>query len=393
MKIERIITFLVICLILTNTCKKSTKSQNEVNIQRINLDTLMKIKDYPYRNIFTNYNITFIQNSPTYLVGNINKIIFDKSTYAILNNNYQYAIISFSAKGYPLERIGQLGRGPEELITPIDFSIDKMGNYHILDAETKTVKQFSSKGKYISSTKLNFYTNQFTEFNSNYYFLVSAPGSEKYQSNYYIFKTNDRGEIIDKYLPYPHCNKGFRQNYQVGNGIFSKDNDNLNITLPFSDTIFKVDKNNVTPHLILETKNTFSKEEMGIINQRNFIPHLIESERLKDICNYLENERWIYVKFSINRIPHRLIIDKKLKKKIYFGFPNDNITGLYPEFFCITDSSLIGFVSPSSLKRRFNSRSKHEILSNTMLSEADYDSIMNIDESINPVIIEYLLSK
>lgn len=133
-------TFLILfCLIpfLLVSCIKKGENSN-YSCQTICLDQAPQIDTIRFSSLFNNANIIILDSCSQALIGDINRVeILDKYIF-LLDRNIAKALFVFNEQGKFIRKIGNIGQGKGEYITPFDFTLDcHKKQIYVLDRQAK----------------------------------------------------------------------------------------------------------------------------------------------------------------------------------------------------------------------------------------------------------------
>lgn len=210
------------------------------------------------------------------LLSNIRRIIhFDNKLFIQLDLLRRKGnVYVFKDSGEFLYSIAR-GRGPGELLSPMDMAIDTKNKLlYVLD-NNREVKSYSLDGQYVKTIRLDRMPTVCIEAIGDH--LVAFDSDMAKQTNYYAGIIHE-GKTIKEFMPKPVS--AIRNSYIMHpNSFFKIDEDHVLLSCLFSDTIYSVSENgqNVRPRYVLD------------YNGRS----LNQPDRIKDISNISE-----YMKMS-----------------------------------------------------------------------------------------------
>ncbi|MDE6770057.1 MAG: 6-bladed beta-propeller [Muribaculaceae bacterium] len=106
----------------------------------------------------------------------LDKLLIAEGNYYILDRYSSRSVLSFSSKGEPLHKFGNIGNGPGEYMFPQDMDVDSTGVY-VLDTNTRKVIRYSHDGTYSAEHKIPFNADAFKRLsNGNFLFNLSPDG-------------------------------------------------------------------------------------------------------------------------------------------------------------------------------------------------------------------------
>lgn len=277
------------------------------------------------------------------LVGDIDKIIYYRGRFYILDRNITRTLYVFDTLGKFKFKIHKIGTGPGEYIQPDDFILDTLNRDIVfVDVERrKIIKYDLHSGNFKSEFSVNFipycaglikngfvfYTNYVpSSFGS--YNLIFTDSNLKIKNLMFPF---DLDENLPKIAPQT---------------VFSNVGDSLIFIPVFQDTIYTIFNNGLKPRYFID----FGK--LSIINflkkrywGSSFYEFIKEFAFLKQ--SYLETPKLIYFAFVYNNFVFHVFVNKnnwnvKSSKtiinnidKMPFGLPK-----------CVFDNHIVGVISP-----------------------------------------------
>jgi len=267
MKINEIVQkiLLIAVLLIVISCKKK---EVPTHVKVIDVDQLEVNNLFSFKRPIDNCRFVALETTDESLIGKIKKVRVEKDLIFILDNTEN--IFVFDMSGKYLNKIGKKGQGNEELITLVDFYINKDQKYiGILDVMRQKIVRFTYEGKYISSLsyskKMEYGINLLGMKGSD--LLVGTSNCDENDYVYLIVNESDytfKGE----YLPFGikgkmSCSYSENSSSSSKNGIYA--------TTLFSDFVFKFSENNIPkPILMIKSKQKTADETvLSYINDMN----------------------------------------------------------------------------------------------------------------------------
>lgn len=255
------ILYLIVFLLIIS-CGYEKKNQNEKE-KRIVEE--IDIRQLPVRNLFSfkrpidNCRFVALETTDESLIGEIDKVSVEGNLIFIKDNNDK--LLVFDIYGKFLNKIGRIGQSREELLSFVDFYVNKNNGYvGILDIMRSRMVRYTLDGKYISShdcaKEMNEAYNIIGVMGDDLLIGMSNHKNSKYA---YISVSKKDYSLTGSYLPYN----------VVGNipciplrSVAGYAADGFFMTINFSDTIYKFIDNNI-PEPILMVKS-----EQKVINSK-----------------------------------------------------------------------------------------------------------------------------
>lgn len=230
----------------------------------IKLDAL-KVEETMYASsIFKNVQ-TVILESSTVLLANIVRIQRCRDYFYILDSTHNLYV--FDVEGRYRHRIGGVGGGLGEYDYPSDFAIDPVHNYmYLLECSVQAIYQYDLlTGSFVGSIKLDDedYRSYNVQFCDGKLYTDLYP---KKDGRYLLRRVNPQNGATEQYyLDADRDNKGGRQ-LQESSPFYPASHGGFYFIPMFSNTVFQVDDQLVTPYLTLKSKNLITKDLVKKMN-------------------------------------------------------------------------------------------------------------------------------
>jgi hypothetical protein len=125
------------------------KIPEDISASRIDLSTFISEIDF-----------IALETSKESTIGAINKVLSDEGSY-IIHDKDNHAIFRFDEEGKFLNRIGVIGRGPQEYTDSWDVSLDRTNKeVSVLDLEGRKIIRYKYDGSFVGSKKMKFLYKQ-----------------------------------------------------------------------------------------------------------------------------------------------------------------------------------------------------------------------------------------
>jgi hypothetical protein len=358
----------ILGLVITSSCIEKTKpTQNEkqsITIKEVN----SRIK---LSKLFSSINYIPLQTTNESLIGTIEKIYIKNNIIYMIDGFLQNTNIkTFTTEGQFIKEIGDIGKGPKEIMGPRDLYIY---NDTLFIWDKKGIHSFSLSGEYQKHIFNAFLPgNNFFYWHNHFYLFhgYNKPGL--------LTRYNIKGKVLKIYYPIDYWLGGAE-----GEHINKINNNTFSLFSPNSDIIYYLKNDSLISKYEIKCKTVESFSKL-LLKYRNLSP----PERLKKINNishyttllFLENKNYIYLKYIIRNKPYILIINKNTGKKVYF---NDNINkGVYNDAIYITNENEL--VIPLYPYDILNYIKKHK---NKLNTTKFYSIVKDVSSNDNPVLM------
>lgn len=146
-------------------------------------------------------------------IGKIDKLIVEGENIFILDKEISKIIYVFNKQGKFIRRIGNLGKGPGEYLTPEDFFIGNNKHIYISDLNLRKIIEYNKKGEYLNETNLNgslsLNARNFMVLEDGTYLFASNNSVDKNllkETSYNLCKVNDDNKILSRHFRYSNEN-------------------------------------------------------------------------------------------------------------------------------------------------------------------------------------------
>lgn len=382
------IIFLFGIIFFTTSCINKTASNGDnafLNEIDLNKNDQISINDY-----FAEIEVIPLETNDNsllpFLIGEPDKVIKSNDKFYFLNRK-EAVIVVFNLHGKFLNRINWKGKGPNEYFQINDFIINRFnGNIEILSPENNAIYCYDSLGeKFIEKISLPFempIIHHFEAASKDTYILYSLAGNATL--NFYS-KLNKQIIKTNYDLPEWFCrNSTFTP---VSRSPFYVYNDSLFFNQIYNGNVYNININE--SNLKLRYSWDFGEYNFNISDLPTDKPFEYYLDLNKKISNkyavlfqvYSENSNYFFSRFKFkNRYKH-LVYDKKNKKYSLF---EKYIEGLQciPQW--IDEQAIYTFTTKDYL--RF-------VINDDVLSDRNRQTINNISNEDNPVIIIFKFKK
>jgi len=215
-------------------CTYSKGKVKPGDIQNIEIDVNMAGDSNLWNMIIDDIDFIKLETNDSCVLDEIKKIVLVKDKIIILT--WKGGIYIFEKTGKLVKEITNKGKGPFELIRPMDMSISGNGNLMVL-AEGKIV-EFDSSGNPLSEFFLETQNGVISPINlywfspESIYSWCTAIYTSKSENKFHLYKQNNIGTVKAKFFPFQHFSYGVASRFtQIGNNEIVITPPNLNDTI------------------------------------------------------------------------------------------------------------------------------------------------------------------
>lgn len=241
------IAILTVAILIISCSEKSKLEEGTGNVVDVSIYNLEDCNFMPYSELFDSVNLIPLETNERCLIGKIDKVLYHNNMILILDKIVAKSVFMFDKHGGFVRKIGKIGRGPGEYISPAEMVINPYADEILIYDNAKAViMAYGMDGEFRHETKLENRIESFGIFNTDKLAL------------YFNFNKNDNIDvlpkhnlhIVDRELDILH--KGFdRTNSNIpaleGTNNLSLSQDDLLFHPSFDDKIYRISANSIIP--------------------------------------------------------------------------------------------------------------------------------------------------
>ncbi len=385
------ICFIFACLFGYSQIRNSDFSSESIGIDVDNLKTNGIVY---FSDIFDSYEIIPLETTSESLIGKINSIRFIKDKIIVLDRSIAKTVFLFDINGKFITKIGRIGKGPGEYLSPSSISADEaMGIIAVYDGRLNSVLLYGINGDYIKSIQLKS--------------KVAAKSIELYKGEIYIsnfihdlspyllYSIDLDGDVTGEWFPntYP---KGFKDNSQISPGtIFFKTDKNLRFRSFLMNTVYSIESHSLKSIITLNSNKELKQEELVKIydnSNSNNLVKLLKNEKLIGISGYSEINDLVILEYLNHANKYVLFYDRRtgaMNSTKLLNFQDDmtNFSGKIMGFFHTSyEDKLIAPISGILMDNLIEKLKKDPKLSS-------WNNLKNLTHNDNPCIVMYKCRK
>lgn len=243
----------------------------------------------------------------------------------------------FTLDGKFINKIGKIGRGPQECVKPIGMSLDSINkNIYLLDSGVDKLVKYDFRGNFINKYPLDYDAFEMLLSEDNIFLLGDAYYSfQKPGDRFSIrFFSEEKQKVISKVA----CEKKDKIPYSICRPIMYNYNNQTYIKDYWSDTIYQViDPYNLKAYAVIQTGKLKYRED----DDKSMFPGGAKPEDtwIVDINYISETDRFIFFVsnkglFVYDKIQKETICcNLSIVNNVASHFSNDLTTGPNPKVF------------------------------------------------------------
>ncbi|WP_147679216.1 6-bladed beta-propeller [Algibacter pacificus] len=311
-----LLRIIVLIFISFSSCKDT--NELEKNIENIKVDVKKKYPRGNFKDYFSSSKVISLETNEHSIFHNIDRMSLYDNKFFILDKKSNGVYI-FNNKGKFLNKIQNIGKGPGEYISLMDFTIDEKENHIILYTDRPyKLLTYTPKGQLIKEKKVDdlYFNMSFT--NNKLLFMTKNIKRKNKLIEYDLKRDKKKG-----FLTSNEKDKFFSKLGMLNPSITK--NENIHISFPYLETIYEYNEDGFFAKYNID----FGKGQMpnAIINKldkdyKGLYNYVKENNYGFGISNFRENKDYVTFNFYNNMI---VIYSKVLKKSNAFRlFINDS---------------------------------------------------------------------
>ena len=309
--------FLTILLFFFGCTSKSNKVEPGAINESINIDKFI-ITNHALDDstIFKQCHTVFLETNDNSLIREINRI-YKTEDYIFIFDKLLKKICVFDDQGKYQTKIHNIGQGPQEYISLMDFCLDTEKEQIVLlcDKPNK-IMRFTYSGEFVSEIKHSDFFRSIV-MDSQYVYCNRSELNKTDLDKFEICCMNRSGEQIDNLLP----TRDNITNTMFNTGNFLNKSENVYYTRRFDNTVYQLNKDKVTKKYMLDFgKFNLPDYLLKETDMRKFADECHEKQYVYSITEFVENEK--YLMFNTNQ---SICLYNK-NDKTFIGYPAINNT-------------------------------------------------------------------
>ena len=245
------ITYLIWTIVVISFVSCTSQNNTETSLTRFNIEDTNKTSKVRLSDL----NVKSIQYVPletdtNFSMSDINKLVTTDSTLVIFDFNTNF--FHFDLNGNFINKIGTIGKGPQEYQFAFDFTIDHEKKQLLIPIMNESsLMIYSLNGKFLKSIPCPKYTRNILHTDEGIICRCDYYGG-KYKGKNSIFLIDDKGNIIKRFSDkYKYINTSFTSGFREEFLIYNH-HENVYTKEIYSDTVFVFENLKFEPAFILD---------------------------------------------------------------------------------------------------------------------------------------------
>jgi hypothetical protein len=373
MKIYRLL--IITTIVFLQGCIGHNQDSNKIsytNVKKIDIVPNRKLQ-IKLSEIADSISYVTLETDSNCLIGTIDKLIYYKNNYYILDKSITKSLFCFNHLGKFIFKIDKIGNGPGEYLYPTDFSLDTLNNnIFIYDSRSKKVNIYNKTGQFLNEIKFDeLYCESFEYLGDDIFgFYANYVPNYKYSKRGLFFNLllfNSNGDLSSKYFSFDK--KLIDSRKIIANPVYFSSN-SFNKSLLYTqycNTIFIVDSSGPKPCYLLNYGVQLTEREVAIISRNSKSEFEVEMKLQNSgyirLITVLQTNNHLFLTYRFKDEPHILVYSKnseyvieasnkfdvKSNKDYVIPIENDIDGGYFYYPISSTDKELLSVINPVEL--------------------------------------------
>ncbi|HWK59771.1 MAG TPA: 6-bladed beta-propeller [Parapedobacter sp.] len=338
--------FIVFSLFIVSACTDRDGEGNQIGYADngdcyvIDIAAMESVENY--KELIREIAFIPLETNEHSLLAHIDKVVFHKGKFYVHDRQFA-ALKVFSEEGKYIRSIGNIGRGPGEFTTLMDFLLDtEEDKLLLLSNNERAVMEYDMEGNYLRTMQTNVFASSFAKIGDRFHYFINQNDNDVSGPNNLIVM-DENSRVLDRFFPFPET-----FNVMLPDHSFLLGNANGALFHPtLSDTVFQLTASQeIYPKYVFDFGDKALPLPMRTSYEAYKSDERYNYSRLGD--RIAETEHVISFNFLDGRsvIPsafcNRKLVDtvrgKKILKPLRLGFPisNSPVLGLMEDDTFIT---------------------------------------------------------
>jgi hypothetical protein len=247
MKIYILYLSLFVCLF---SCEKSNKAKENLIEINLNKTGILRFSD-----IADSISYIPLKTADECVIGDIQEMQYGNGIFYIADQTR--SIYLFNEKGEYLSTLNKLGQGPGEYTCISSFTLDTVGNIHIMDLSIKKILMYNRNAEYVSEMKIEDYPRDFYVSGNDYMLYMPDENIDCRRGLYSLDRTShEYTKIFD-------IEEDTKHNLMLSNYIVLLNNKTHSIANNFNNTVFYMEGKQIKNVLSFHINDLLKEKEVS----------------------------------------------------------------------------------------------------------------------------------
>jgi len=387
MKCVIYILFLYLCFpSITNEAQWRTIDKKDYALEELHVDNRIRPEDQ-ITDLFSVEKIIPLESAENAYFKYIRNLKIRNDTIYIMGEN---TVIVFNKNGDFIKTIGVKGRGPDELILPMDFTlVPNNSELMIWDSNRNQLNHYTFDGEIISRYYPPVrYILQAQYIRNSFSLLFTYLEQFDADVSYSVYGYNTKQNTISGLINFPKLKSSLKL---MDYNYLSIYNYKYYVRLPVNDTIYRLNQNNkLNPEYVIKFKKD-NTSNLPVPDSKN--PAVLKSSLQKEgICllsNFEEFNDYYYLIYERynERFIHLIGKHSDIQKRYLINTKDDMFGSCIPTIRC--GDFLIGVIKPHKLLQDYSGYINKQHVNKDMINSV----ISNLDINDNQLLVFFKIKK
>lgn len=376
--------------IISDNCRTITPCSDSIKTISVEIETNSHKPLYFFK-VIDDVRFVALQTNPNCFVGQINELLLAPNRIICVSNIVDQVVTIFNDKGNFINKIENIGKGPNEYLSISRVQIDYCNsNIVLFDYNAKKLLRYDFDGNHISTREVFFYFSDyvFSKKSSHVFFSTDIESNmhiEPISSKRIICAREERKLVyasIDLPDEFVFVHYGIRNFYH---------NDETILYIPnFSDTIYAIDSTKIMARYNIKHRGrNLEFKDCNLKYFNNFDYNFLKDDVFHLVGPVLETKNYLYLEFRQGTKSFYSIYDKILKlTETGFIIARDlKIAPVYGYPIGVYDGNFVATINAVEIIEAF----KNKLITDEYLNAHKdlKEIVMHLNENDNPIILFY----
>lgn len=361
-------------------------NKSDYTIKQVDVDNRITSEDQ-ITDLFSIEKIIPLESVEKAYFKYIRNLKIRNDTIYILGEN---TVIVFNKNGEFIKTIGVKGRGPDELILPMDFTlVPNNSELMIWDSNRNQLTHYTFDGeitrRYYPPVR---YIQQAKYIRSSFFLLFTYLEQFDADVSYSVYGYNTKQNTISGLINFPKLKSSLKL---MDYNYLSAYNDKNYVRLPVNDTIYHLNDNNkLNPEYVIKFKKD-NTSELPVPQSKNpaFVKSLLQKEGICLLNNFEEFDDYYYLIYERYDEKFIHLIDKysDLQKRYLINTKDDMFGSCIPTV--RYGDFLVGVIKPYKLLQDYPENLNKQHVNKNMINSV----LSNLHADDNQLLVFFKIKK
>jgi len=360
--------------------------KNDYPIKQVDVDNRIKPEDQ-ITDLFSIEKIIPLESVENAYFKYIRNLKVRNDTIYIMGEN---TVIVFNKNGEFIKTIGVKGRGPDELILPMDFTlVPNNSELMIWDSNRNQLTHYKFDGtiphRYFPPVR---YISQAQYIRDSFFLLFTYLEQADAEISYSVYGYDTNQNTVSGLIHFPELKSSLSL---MDYNYLSVFNNNYYVRLPVNDTIYRLNQNNkLNPEYIINFKKD-NTSELPVPQSKNpaFVKSLLQKEGICLLNNFEEFDDFYYLIYERydEKFIHLIGKHSDIQKRYLINTKDDMFGSCIPTV--RYGDFLVGVIKPHKLLQDYQGYLNEQHINKNMINSV----LSNLHADDNQLLVFFKIKK